>query len=77
MITQMFNPTVELVIPTGTQTNGANTETEKQPVTVETKISKFLHNLNTYMSFYTSHSLSHYVLFLPKDNLLFRQFFLI
>ena len=38
----MFNPTAELVIPTGTQTNEANAEIEMQPITMETKISKFL-----------------------------------
>ena len=37
----MFNPNAELIIPTGTQTNEANAEIEMQPVTVETKISKF------------------------------------
>ena len=41
MIAQMFNPTTELVIPTGTQTNKANAEIETQRVTVETKICKF------------------------------------
>ena len=41
MIAQMFNPTTELVILTGTQTNEANAEIETQPVTVETKISKY------------------------------------
>ena len=42
MIAQIFNLTVELVIPTGTQTNEANAEIQTQPVTVETKISKCL-----------------------------------
>ena len=37
----MFNPNAELIIPTGTQANEANAEIEMQPVTVETKISKF------------------------------------
>ena len=37
---QIFLPTVELVIPTGSQTNEANAEIETQPVTFETKISK-------------------------------------
>ena len=32
MIAQMYNPTAELIIPTGTQTNEANAESEKQPV---------------------------------------------
>ena len=76
MIAKMFNATAKLVIPTGTQTNEENTEIKTQPVTVETKGS-FQHNLNTYTSFYTFHSLNHDVLFLLKNNFLFHQFFLI
>ena len=41
MIAQMFISTAELVIPTETQTNKANAETETQPATVEDRISKF------------------------------------
>ena len=37
MISQIFIPTAELVIP-GTQTNEANAEIGTQPVTAETKI---------------------------------------
>ena len=37
VIAQISIPTAELVIPTGIATNEANTETEMQPVTVETK----------------------------------------
>ena len=40
MIAQMINPTAEIIMPIGTQTNEANAEIETQPVTVETKISK-------------------------------------
>ena len=40
VISQICIPTVELVIVTETQANEANAETETQPVTVETKISK-------------------------------------
>ena len=40
VIALIFIPTAELVIPTGTQTNKANAETETQPVTIETKIKK-------------------------------------
>ena len=36
----MFNPTAELVIPTGIATNEVNAEVETQPVIVESKISK-------------------------------------
>ena len=38
MIVQIFIPTTELVIPTGTQTTEANAEIETQPVSIETKI---------------------------------------
>ena len=41
VIAQKFIPTVELMIPTRTQTNEANTEFEKEPVIVEARISKF------------------------------------
>ena len=41
VVTQIFIPTAELVIPTGTQTNEANTKNETQPVTVEARISKY------------------------------------
>ena len=40
MIAQIFIPTSELVIPTVIATNEPNAESETQPVTVETKISK-------------------------------------
>ena len=40
MIALIFNPTAELVMPTGTQNNEANTEIETQPVTGEGKIRK-------------------------------------
>ena len=40
VIEQIFIPTAELILPTGTQTTEANVEIETQPVTVETKISK-------------------------------------
>ena len=40
MIEQMFNPTAEHVVLTGTQTNEANAKIETQPVTFETKIIK-------------------------------------
>ena len=38
VIVQIFIPTTELVIPTGTQTTEANAEIETQPVSIETKI---------------------------------------
>ena len=40
VIIQMFNPTAELVIPTGIATNEVNAEVETQPVIVQSKISK-------------------------------------
>ena len=40
VIAQIFIPAAELAIPTGTQTNEANAETETQPATVEDKTSK-------------------------------------
>ena len=39
MITQIFIPTAELVIPKETPTNEVNAETKTQPVTVKTKMS--------------------------------------
>ena len=41
VIEQILIPTVELVTPTVIATNEANAEIERQPVFVETKISKF------------------------------------
>ena len=41
VITQIFITTAELFIPTGTQPNDRNAEIEMEPVTVETKISKY------------------------------------
>ena len=40
MITQIFNPTGEFLIPTGTQSYEINTEIEIQPIIAETEISK-------------------------------------
>ena len=39
VITQIFNPIAELVIPIGIPTEEAKTEMETHPVTVEIKIS--------------------------------------
>ena len=41
VIAQIFNPSAELVMPTGTQTNDANAAIATQPVIVEAKISNF------------------------------------
>ena len=40
VITDIFNPTAELVIPSGIPTKRAKSEMETHPVTVEIKISK-------------------------------------
>ena len=40
MIAQIFNPTAELAITTGTSTNEANAEIETRPLTVKTKTRK-------------------------------------
>ena len=40
VITQFFNPIVELVIPIGIPTKEANEEMETHPLTVKIKISK-------------------------------------
>ena len=40
VITQTFNPTAELAIPTRIPNKETKTEMETHPVTVETKISK-------------------------------------
>ena len=40
VIAHIFIPTVELVIPTGTETDETNAEIETQPVIFEAKISK-------------------------------------
>ena len=42
MITQIFIPTAELVMPTGAQTNEANAEIKTKPGTVEARTSKCL-----------------------------------
>ena len=41
MITHIFIPTAELVIPTGRQTKELNAEIEAELVIVEAKISKY------------------------------------
>ena len=40
VITQMFIPTAELALPTGTPTNKTNAEMETQPLAAETKVRK-------------------------------------
>ena len=69
MVAQIFIPTAELVIPTGTQTNEANAGIETQQVTVETKISKCSTHVFLYLSLIKS-----LCLFLQKDNFLPHHF---
>ena len=71
MIPQIFIPTAELVIPTGTQTNEVNAETKTQLVIVEAKINK--HNLISNYNF--AYLNIHHVSFLLKNNFLFHLFF--
>ena len=40
MIAQIFDPNAELAMPTGTQTNEANTEIETEPLSAEMNIRK-------------------------------------
>ena len=42
VIAEIFNPTAELIIPTGTQTNEAIAEIETQSVTFKSEISNCL-----------------------------------
>ena len=51
MITQIFIPTTEIAIPTGTPTSEANPEIETQPLTVETKAKSVQSNLKLYKLF--------------------------
>ena len=41
VITQIFVPTAELAIPSGTPTNEANSDIETQPMIIEIKITKY------------------------------------
>ena len=66
---QIFNPTVELAIPTGTPPTKANAEIETKPL-AETKT----RNLKPYKPFYVFHSLN-YCFFLLGNDLLFHLFF--
>ena len=54
VISQIFIPTAELIIPTGTQTNEANAEIGTRPVTAETKIIKSSTFQCLYFFLYTS-----------------------
>ena len=64
MITQIFNPTAELVMPAGILTNEANAEIETQPL----KMGNVQRNLKPCIIFCAFHSLTR-ILFHLKDNL--------
>ena len=67
VITQIFNPIVELVIPIEIPTKEAKAEMETHAVTVEVTIS--------YKCFYASYSLIHFNFLLQLNNFLFHLFF--
>ena len=71
----ILNPTTELVIPTGTPTNEANSEIETHPLEAEIKTENDQSSLKLCIIFYAVHSLNHYVLFLQRYNVLFYLFF--
>ena len=71
IIEQIFNPTAEVAIPTGTQTNEVNTETKTLPLTAEIKQENVQSNLKPHTHFYAFHSLNLYVLFHLKDNFIY------
>ena len=72
VITQVFNPIVELAKSTGN--NEGNAEIEIQPPTAKMKKGKCF---ESYASFYVFHSGSHNVLLLLKDNFLLHLFLLV
>ena len=77
---QIFNPNAELIMTTETPTNGVNAVIKTYPLTVQTKIRKNVQsNLKRSILFYGCYSLTHYVLFILKNNfflcLLFLGFF--
>ena len=76
IITQIFIPIVELVIPIGIPTNEAKAEMETHPVTVAIIIINCdQHNSKLYKVFYTFYPLIYFDLFLQSNNLLFHLFF--
>ena len=61
IITEVFNTTAELVIPTGIPTKEAETEMETHPLIVEIKISEWsVYNSKLYKHFYAFYSLIHF-----------------
>ena len=64
VITQIFNPTAGLVIPTGIRAKEAKSEMETHPIAVGIKISKCSIKFETLQNFYTSYSSIQFRLFL-------------
>ena len=75
VITQMFNPIAELVIPRGVPVKEAKSEMETHPVPLEINISKCSVFSKPYKLSYTSCSLIHFDLFLQLNNFLFLLYF--
>ena len=76
VIEKVFILTTEVALPIGTPTKEVNAETETHSLTTETKQENVESNSKPYILFYAFHSLNHYGLFLPKENL-FHLFFLV
>ena len=76
VIEKVFILTTKVAVPIGTPTNEVNAETETHSLTTETKQENVESNSKPYILFYAFHSLNHYGLFLPKENL-FHLFFLV
>ena len=80
MITQMFNPTADFAIPAGTQTNETDAEIETEPLTLQTKRSKFstkFKYLRVLSYFSLIFTYSPIVLFHLKDHFSSHQIFII
>ena len=63
VITQIFNPTAELLIPTRIPTKEAKSEMETHPVTLQTKKINFQYNSKPNKTFYAFYSSIHFGLF--------------
>ena len=75
VITQIFNPIAELVIPIGISSKEAKAELETHPVIVGIPISKWsIYTSKLYKRFYASYSLIHFDLFPSANNFLFLFF---
>ena len=68
---QIFNPTVELIIPIGISTKEAKTEIEVHAVTAQAKIRKCPYILELHNRFCASYSLIKFAIFIQQNNFLF------